>query len=223
MIHILLADISTASNAWMFFASLVSLVNFDILDVEPLSRKVLALHSDQPFSEGFEEFGYSSKFTIINLGTLFYALLTFLTGIMLIPCLSKASNARILKVRDKLREDLVWGGFIDYFNESYLVICLSCMIAYSDWTIKNFGEGLDQAITCAFAILIIGVPLFKLIFLHRKQNSLCNSEIKSKFGALYEQLRFRRTKTALFEPFVTDCRRLALALTVVFLKGYPTF
>lgn len=90
MIHLLLADITTASNAFMVFAALVEFVNFDVFDPETLSRKVFALNYDKPFSEGFNQFGYSSKYVIINLGTLFYALVIMLIGLMIIPCLSKA-------------------------------------------------------------------------------------------------------------------------------------
>ena len=77
MIHLLLMGISVASNAWVFFSSLVSFVNFDLIDTEPISRKVFALDSerDAAFSTNFEDFGYSSKFIIINLGMLFYGLL----------------------------------------------------------------------------------------------------------------------------------------------------
>jgi hypothetical protein len=169
MIHILLLNIVVAPNALMFFTSLVSLVNFDLIDMEPLSRKMFQLHNDQPFSDVFDEFGYSSNYIIINLGMLFYALIEFFLTLAIIPLLSKSKNARILKLRDKFQEDLVWGGFIDYFNEAYLVICITCLIAYSDWSLKNFGEGVDKAVACAFAITIIGVPLFKLVFLFRNR------------------------------------------------------
>lgn len=75
MIHILLLNIVVAPNALMFFSSLVSLVNFDLIDMEPLSRKMFKLKNDHPFSDVFDEFGYSSNYIIINLGMLFYVLI----------------------------------------------------------------------------------------------------------------------------------------------------
>ena len=150
-----------------------------------------------------------------------------LAGLALIPILGKITHVRFIKLRDKLREklreDLVWGGFIDYFLEAYLVMALTALIVFSDWHIKNFGEGVDRSVACACAALMLCVPLFKLIFLFRNRASLEEEEFEEKFGALYEQLRFRRTKWALLEPFLSDCRRLALALTFVLLQGQPTF
>lgn len=39
-----------------------------------------------------------------------------------------------------------------------------------------------------------GVPIFKLVFLHRKRDKLQNTEVKSKFGSLYERLGHERSK-----------------------------
>jgi hypothetical protein len=44
--HFLLIHVSISSNAWSFFASLMSLVNFDIIDTEPMSRKIFRFKTD---------------------------------------------------------------------------------------------------------------------------------------------------------------------------------
>jgi hypothetical protein len=46
MIYFLLINIAIASNAFVFFASLVSFVTFDIFDTEKLSRRIFALNAD---------------------------------------------------------------------------------------------------------------------------------------------------------------------------------
>ena len=71
--HLLMIKVRIPPNAWLFFVSLLSLVNFDIIDTEPLSKRIFRFGMDQPFSDTFEELGYVSKFFIINMGTLFYA------------------------------------------------------------------------------------------------------------------------------------------------------
>jgi hypothetical protein len=70
--HLLMIKVRIPPNAWLFFVSLLSLVNFDIIDTEPLSKRIFRFGMEQPFSDTFEELGYASKFFIINMGTLFY-------------------------------------------------------------------------------------------------------------------------------------------------------
>jgi hypothetical protein len=44
--HLLLIHVPISSNAWSFFASLMSLINFDIIDTEPMSRKIFRFQTD---------------------------------------------------------------------------------------------------------------------------------------------------------------------------------
>ena len=102
------------------------------------------------------------------------------------------------------------------------MIALSGLIACYGWSVKNFGEGLDQGIAIVgLAVVFIAVPVFKLVFLLR--NDLTSQSVRDKWLCLYEKLRFKRTRWALAEPFVSDVRRLVLALTIICLQGYPTF
>ena len=46
---------------------------------------------------------------------------------------------------------------------------------------------------------------------------------KKKYETAYENLRYKRQRWALLEPFLTDVRRLTLALALVYSQGYPIF
>ena len=140
MTHLLFINVALPSNAWVFFTSLVSLVNFDIIDTEPISRKILRLYLDHPFTDKFDELGYGSTFFIINMGMLLYAFIGFILGLLLIPILAKINYSRAQTLKTKLRRSLMWGTFIDYFNESYLVTAMSFLISVPSWTFKNAGE-----------------------------------------------------------------------------------
>lgn len=128
--HLPLLNISVAANALNFCSSFFALVNFELYDFGPITSRVLGLKNDQAFSQSFAEYGYGSRFFVINLGNLYYAFLVFIAGLLLMKCLDKASNSRLLRLRDMLRRNLVWGAFIDYFNQACLPIALSCLIAY---------------------------------------------------------------------------------------------
>lgn len=222
--HLPLLNIAVSSNAWTFCASLVSLVNFVFYDFGPITSRVLHFKDDHPFSEEFEDYGYASKYFIINLGNLFYAFFSLVIGLLLMLCLNRASNPCLLKLRDKLRRSLIWGSFIEYFDEACLPMALSCLIAQSMWSIKNFGTAVDQIFSsCGILVIFIAVPLFKLVYLQYKRRDLHTQEFEEKFDTLTEKLSFKKTRWALVEPFLSDFRRLMLAMTIICLKKYPTF
>jgi hypothetical protein len=87
LIHLPLLDIAVSPNAKNFCASLISLVNFEIYDLGPQTSRLLALKDDEPFNDSFEEFGYQSKYFVVNLGNLFYVFIVFLAGLLLLKCL----------------------------------------------------------------------------------------------------------------------------------------
>ena len=47
MVHLLIANVNFPANAQLFFSSLLSLVNFNLIDVESLLRKTLNLYDSE--------------------------------------------------------------------------------------------------------------------------------------------------------------------------------
>ena len=171
--HLPLLTIAVSANAWSFCASLVSLVNFELYDLGPLTTRVLRLHNDTVFQEGFADYGYGSKYFIINLGNPFYAFMLLIAGLFLLLILNKASLPRLLFFRDRLRLYLVWGSFINFFHEACLPMAISALIAFSLWSIKSFGEAVDQlAASIACVAVFIAVPPLKLWFLQDARDRL---------------------------------------------------
>ena len=50
MIHLMLMNVNIPPNCLLFFNSFLGLVTYDLIDTEPLARKVLSLNDDKPFS-----------------------------------------------------------------------------------------------------------------------------------------------------------------------------
>lgn len=92
-------------------------------------RKGLKLEDDSGYADNFEELGYQSEYSIILLGNLYIALLMIILGLILLPLTKSLSNKEwINKQRQKVKDALIWNGTIGFFNESYIVICLSCFV-----------------------------------------------------------------------------------------------
>jgi hypothetical protein len=53
MIHLLLMDISIPSNVAVFFNAFLQLVTYNLIDLEPSTRKLFKLYDDEPLSETF--------------------------------------------------------------------------------------------------------------------------------------------------------------------------
>jgi hypothetical protein len=53
MIHLLLMDISIPSNVAVFFNSFLQLVTYNLINLEPMTRKFFKLYDDEAFSETF--------------------------------------------------------------------------------------------------------------------------------------------------------------------------
>lgn len=53
-------DISIPPNVSVFFNSFLQLVTYNLIDLEPKTRKLFKLYDDEAFSESFSALGYSS-------------------------------------------------------------------------------------------------------------------------------------------------------------------
>jgi hypothetical protein len=70
------------------------------------------------------------------------------------------------------------------------------LISFKTWTSNdvNRGDIFDKLLTFLAILVMAGVPIFKVVFLHKKRDELENTEVKSKFGSLYERLGHERSK-----------------------------
>jgi hypothetical protein len=53
MVHLLLMDISIPTQVSNFFNSFLELLTYNIINLEPMTRKLLKLYEDEAFSEEF--------------------------------------------------------------------------------------------------------------------------------------------------------------------------
>lgn len=83
---------------------------------------------------------------------------------------------------------MMWGPILDFCNESYLIITISIFINMVFWRDHNkSGKMFNLVVTTCLALaIVVGYPLFCLVFFLRKYESLRLKEYREKFGNIYE-------------------------------------
>jgi succinate dehydrogenase/fumarate reductase cytochrome b subunit len=220
MIHLLLIEVEIPATCQIFFGSLLKLVTYELIDISQYIKNGLKLHDDVGFSENFEQLGYQSSYSIVLLGNLYIALIALILGIILFFSTRRCtSSERFNKLRAKLQSVLIWHGTLGLFNESYIVICVSCFVNIT--VIKSgltFGETFSLANACLLLLVVLGYPILILTILLKNQPNLHKSEYRDQFGEFYLQFRYKEGKTKVLEPFYSALRRLVQIAAVVFLK-----
>ena len=89
---------------------------------------------DEAVSDKFEEIGYESKISIVNLGSLFLFILIQPIQIVFYRLVKNACknkegkiNKKLHKYADNKLKEICWNGLIDFYRSTYL--CLT-MIAF---------------------------------------------------------------------------------------------
>ena len=92
------------------------------------------------------------------------------------------------------------------------------------WASDNFSMQYCSIFTVSFALVVLFMPLFTLVFYYYKIDSLEDEAFKTKYGTLYDGLQLDlekdKRKSALIYPFLFIIRRLAFMITVVFMAHF---
>ena len=128
------------------------------------------------------------------------------------------------KYRGKLKATLIWNGTLGIFNESYLVICISCFvnIVFAKQADK-FGEYFSLGNTFFLLFVVLGYPILILVVLLKNQPKLQYMEYRNRFGDFYLHFRYKEGRHTLFEPCYSAVRRLIQAAAMVVLAPWPFF
>ena len=220
MIHLLLIDVEIPPACQIFFSSLLKLVTYDLIDISTYIRKGLNLQEDASFSSNFEQLGYASQYAVILLGNLYIVLVCLLLGLLLLVSTRRyQSKPWFNKLRKKLEASLIWHGTLQIFNESYIVICISCFVNIMlAKQASKFGEYFSLANAFLLLVVVVGYPLVILIVLVKNQPNLHLPKYRTWFGDFYLNFRYKEGKTTVLEPCYSALRRLAQAAAVIFLK-----
>jgi hypothetical protein len=95
---------------------------------------------------------------------------------------------KVKALRKKLMKKIMWEPIYDFCNESYLIVTISIFINLYFWTDQgNTGKKFNLSISNIFIFLmVLGYPIFCLVFLVREYENLKLEKYREKFGSFYE-------------------------------------
>jgi hypothetical protein len=124
----------------------------------------------------------------------------------------------IQKYRAKTINVMMWSSVISFFDESYIILSVSCFASLGALTFDQFSTTFSSTLGVCSIFVIVGFPILNTIFIYKKRDELDDLEVKQKFGPFFEQLDLKDLKMAnLFAPTISILRRLGISLSLVFL------
>ena len=201
MVHLLIINVTIPGVAQVFFSGLLGFLQFNIIDLSPYVRKVFNLHVDYPVNDNFFNLGYSSSYFMVNMGNLYILMVYIGLKLFFTWATRKAKHEKVVKVRDWLATDLYWGNVLSFMEESYIIMCVSCVANFTRLRFNHAGVAINSILaTLAMAALVV-YTIFSYFWLRRNHGLLKLKSFKEKYGYLYESLNIKDTYN-LMEPMV---------------------
>ncbi len=191
----------------------------DILPSDEIYNNVFSFDdNDEALNPYFDKLGYSSKYSVRNMGSTFIFFLGYLF-LYIILIISYYLNFK--KVFNYLKEILVWNGGLRFCIQQYLQIFLSSCINLSSVDMKKIGDAVSTVTTFILFFFFLSLPyiLISIIFAHEK---LLNSQtFKEKFGTLIE---FVKTNTIIKAQWnvVQLLKWKFTIISLILLRNYPS-
>ena len=212
-----LMNVQLPSNAAIFFKSIFQIAAFDFYDFNDIIHEVLDLEPTEPFNENFEDIGFESKYMINNMGTMIFFYIIYPLLILFEKGIKKCKNRSLCcyRFQTSLRRSLYYNTMITGLFESYAVVSICCLIQFPIISFATYGHSIQAVVCIGFSIFIVVVPFLLIKHTYSNFNFLNNYSLKDQFGKIYEDLRLKSGKVALFQPSFFLIRRFVLAFAVV--------
>ena len=210
----MLIQINLPAIVMIFYAKILDIVRFDILEdlfqFHVLIEMIFQL-DDISVNEDAESLGYGSHYILSNIGPIFIFFFILVLLYLIFIALIKFGNlgflnkGKVISFANSWTSAFKWNGAIQFFNESYLCICISVFFniqrkkdedgSWGQGTSIEFS-GLAISINSSLAILsgasLILVPLVNLYALKKyycKSNDLANELKHKSYRALEPKLQ----------------------------------
>jgi len=215
------------ANAGIFFAQIMQITAFEVLDTKPYLDSYLRLEPTDPVNANFESLGLESIYFLHNLGTLLFAFVFYLVMVILSKLLLLCNEDEIHLYSPLpswnycgkiLHRNLFWGSLINLVTEAYSMMILSCMInlKYLRW--DSFSVIFMSSLSILVTLVLLAYPAFLAWKLTKDFDSLDTWHMKRKYGKWYEELDLRNGKMVLLQPIWFLVRRFLMSMMVIFLR-----
>jgi len=165
--HLPLINVKLPGNATLFTNTLMAYVRFDVIKADTV-RKAMGLEWNLTTFENFEQAGYGSKYSVINISTIFFmiiCLVILLLVVALFHCFGKKYK-NVKSISDWLYQVTFWQVPVRLFMLILLPLSISC--------VQNmmFLEGDFPSVFAIAGIVIIALITLLTILL---QFCMCRS------------------------------------------------
>ena len=156
------------ANANFFNSNMVEISSFDFLPVDIFNQELFFFPDEEPISLNFQEMGFTSSFTLLNLGSIFYMILFYIGLILLnfvlyltgqfVPCAAKLSS--------KLYQILFWGGLLRFWMEIYLDVGLAVTLNMNEMGPSDgfTSVAISNGMTYGLGVILILLPIWIAVF-----------------------------------------------------------
>ena len=150
-----------------FFSNLFEFVTYDMLPTDEIYGPIFGFDSE-PYSDEADLIGYGSRYTTENTGSLLIYLICIALRLLLFYAIMKRCNPKFVRTRSwasRKRNDFLWSGAIDFFNENYLCIAFSLGINSSYFKFTSVSEVFNNLFAIALTVAFFVIPplqVFKL-------------------------------------------------------------
>ena len=135
--HLPFFNVKLPGNANLFNNNLMTIANFDIIDIGIVTELFFYFPDEEPYSLTLSRSGYETKYLLLGLGFAAYTLAIYLAMVFVFVLLWPLSlcSKRVKKLTDKLKEKLFWNTLIRLFIELYLDVLVYAIVNVKtvDW------------------------------------------------------------------------------------------
>jgi len=150
-----LFNVSLPANAGLFFAQMMSIAAFEVVDTKPYLDKYLGLEPSEPLNSNFEALGFESVYVLHNMGTLALAFVIYAAAVAFSYLLKSIDHKKSNEVGEELQRKLFWRTYINLVIESYLSMAVSCLINLQMLRWNSFSIGLMSVLALLITLFII--------------------------------------------------------------------
>ena len=158
----------------MFFGYLLTLINIEPVNVDSFNNKNLNLDQDlQPFSQNFNQMGYQSLQSVLNMGFSSLWFIYYPVGVLMVYLASKIlkymsdkekCHARITKLITIMKEKFLINSAIIFINEAYMLITTSFFLNCLYFKVDTYGNTLCSLFALLLGIISFGFQIFVTAF-----------------------------------------------------------
>jgi len=155
------------ANASLFFAQMMAIAAFDLIETGPYLDVLLNLPPSDPLNSNFAAVGFESRFVLHNMGTLLLALVIYLVSAIFAFIMRKMCCDIVVHKGQLWHEQLFNSTLINIVTESYSIFSVSCLINVKNLEWSSTGLIVMSTTAIILLLLILTYPLVYGIFMVR--------------------------------------------------------